>query len=195
MLNAVQHDAWVLGNYELDFGLPRLRQLVSMARVPIINGNFRIADIPPFPAYRIYEKSGVKIAVIGLNASYLPNWFWGRRMQRLKVEKGSAVVERILPDMMRLQPDMIILALHHSWRDRDERNVNKIRTIATLFPQIDLILGGHTLSRNSGHESRARLVCPGRFTWRETRTHLGDDRSFPTPSRSHRIGASTCGCL
>ncbi len=166
-----------------------------MARVPIINGNFRIADTPPFSAYRIYEKSGVKIAVIGLNASYLPNCFWGRRMQRFKVEKGSAVVERILPELIRLQPDMIILALYHGWRDRDERNVNEIRTIAALFPQIDLILGGHTHRAIADMKVGRAWYGQAGCTWRETRTHLGNDRSFRTPSRSHRVGASTCGRL
>ena len=144
MLDVLKYDAWILGNHELDYGIPRLTALINRCKTPIINGNLTLSNSFILPAYRVYEKSGAKIVVIGMNAFLLDYWVWGKKMEGFEIAKATTIVEKVLPDVMKLMPDMIILALHQGLMEQDQRNANEVKSLAFRFPQIDLILGGHT---------------------------------------------------
>jgi 2',3'-cyclic-nucleotide 2'-phosphodiesterase (5'-nucleotidase family) len=60
------------------------------------------------------------------------------------VVPALAQIETIMPRLMAKKPDMIILALHQGYIESDPRGVNEVAAIARGFPQIDLILCGHT---------------------------------------------------
>ncbi len=172
MLNKLNYDAWIPGNHELDFGVDRLRDLLETCRIPIINGNFSLINAPSFPAYRIYEKSGVKIAVIGMNSSFLQNWLWGSNMKGYEITMAMPLIETLLPEIMAHRPALIIAALHQGFMENDKRNVNEIMDIARRFPQIDLILGGHThrlfVGKKIAHSWYVQAGCKGRYLARIT---------------------------
>lgn len=144
LLNHLQYDAWVPGNHDLDLGVPRFRELLGSMRVPVLNGNLYLADKGALPAWRMYDKGGARVAVIGMNASYMANWHWGEAGRGQRVTTVADEIEALMPALLQQRPDMIILALHHGWIEYDKRHVNEIRELAFTFPQIDLILGGHT---------------------------------------------------
>ncbi|MCH2207902.1 MAG: bifunctional metallophosphatase/5'-nucleotidase [Lentisphaerales bacterium] len=145
-LNYLKYDAWALGNHELDFGIPRLYELLKKTRIPALSGNFSL--LPPyamkFPAYKIYTIQGAKIAVIGMQASFLEHWFVGGDYEGYSVEKVVEVLPGILKELEKERVDMTILAMHHGFKFKDTRGVNEVTDVAKFFPQIDLILGGHT---------------------------------------------------
>ncbi len=144
VLNRLDYDAWILGNHELDFGVGRLIELTRMCRVPIISGNLVLADSTGFPGYRIYERGEARIAVLGMNSAGLNSWLWGIDRADFKVVSAELAIERIMPELLRQKPDMIVAALHQGYAESDKRGINEIKTLAYKFPQIDLILGGHT---------------------------------------------------
>ena len=126
MLDALQYDAWILGNHELDLGVARLRELTGKCKTPVINGNLRLMEFPKIPPYRLYNKSKAKIAVIGMNASLLDFWLWGKRMRGFEVRKAVPSIEKVFPEVMAHNPDMIIVALHQGLMEHDPRNVNEV---------------------------------------------------------------------
>ena len=145
LLDILGYDAWVIGNHDLEFGAKRLDQLSRSIKTPIINGNLQLTGAKaPFSPYRIYHRANAKVVIIGMNASFLDNWLWGKKWTGCTVRKAVDVLERIMPELMKQKPDMIILALHQAWRYHDPRGMSEVNHIAKLFPQIDLILGGHT---------------------------------------------------
>ena len=152
LMNHLKYDYWVLGNHELDFGIPQLYKLLNKTTVPILAGNFRL--LPPyekkFKSWEIVEKNGARICVIGMQASYLKHWFRGNLFKHYEVEKAYDHIMREMPKIEKENPDMIILALHHGFLYKDSRGVNEIKEIAKRFPQIDLILGGHTHQAHPG---------------------------------------------
>lgn len=152
LMNHLKYDFWVLGNHELDFGIPRLYELVKKTKVPILNGNFKMTKPyeKEFKSWEIVEKNGARICVVGMQASYLNHWFKGRLYEEYKVEKAYDVILREMPVILKQKPDMIILALHHGFLFKDARGVNEIKEIARRFPEIDLILGGHTHQSHPG---------------------------------------------
>lgn len=152
VMNYLNYDAWVLGNHELDFGVPRLHQLISKTKVPVLAGNFKLK--PPyeksFSSWKILNKNGAKICIIGMQASYLKEWFKGRLYQKYEVEKAYDVLLREMPKILKHKPHMIILAMHHGFLFKDSRGVNEVKEIARRFPEIDLMLGGHTHQSHPG---------------------------------------------
>ncbi len=144
MLQHLDYSAWIPGNHELDFGVKHLRELTDSAGLPVLNGNLRLPARTPFPASRVFARHGVKVAVIGMNNAKLRYWVWGKPMEGFEVEPAIPLLKRILPEVQRLKPHMIVLAIHQGHQERSGNLRGEVDKIARLFPQIDLILGGHT---------------------------------------------------
>ena len=143
LLNHMQYDAWVPGNHELDYGRARFEALLEQVKVPTLNGNVSVNG-RALPGYRFFERAGLTIAVIGMNASFQSNWLWGERMNGLSWRPAVHAIRDVMPAVLAKHPDVIILAIHQGWLEDDQRQVNEIAAIADQFPQIQLILGGHT---------------------------------------------------
>ena len=152
LLNHLKYDCWVLGNHELDFGIPRLYELVNKTKVPILSGNFKLTKPyeKEFESWKIIERNGARICIIGMQASFLNHWFKGGLYEEYKVEKAYDLLLKEMPLILKENPDMIVLALHHGFLFKDTRGVNEIKDIARRFPEIDLILGGHTHQAHPG---------------------------------------------
>ncbi len=155
MLTFLQYDAWVPGNHELDFGVPRLVEICDQQQARVLCGNLTLHPGAAerertFPAWRMHERNGVRIAVIGLTARYLDAWFWGDTAGQYAVVPAKTVLEQIMPQILTQTPDMIVLAIHQGWMRNDPRQVNEVVAIAEEFPEIDLILGGHTHWEHAG---------------------------------------------
>ena len=159
-LKALGYDAWIPGNHEFDYGLPRLREFITATSGICLAGNLELAESAQLPvgsrsatnafshrrlsAWKMFGRGGVRIAVIGVTASYLDQWFRSGDTAGYRVEKALATVTRVLPEIHRAKPDVIVLAAHQGWLPNDPRNVNELAEIAKRFPEIDLVLGGHT---------------------------------------------------
>ena len=142
---ALPFDAWIPGNHELDFGPQRAAELFSLAGDKLLCGNFAIQGPPRPRAWRIFERNGLRLAVIGMQASYFRHWLLPGQYRQCSVEKAEDVLPRILPEIIAQKPDAIILATHQAWFEgRDPRAVNEVNAIANHFPEIDLILGAHS---------------------------------------------------
>ena len=144
-LKTMKYDAWVPGNHELDYGVERFGELAEAVNDIVLCGNLYIKGKEPFPAWRMIERNGVKVAVIGMSASYAKHWLLADEYEKLHVEKAFEALERILPQVHQAKPDAIVLAAHQAWFEgSDTRGVNEISTIAKSFPEIDVILGAHS---------------------------------------------------
>ncbi len=167
MLNHLNYDVWVPGNHELDYGVRRLAELIPQVDSVVLNGNLRLH--PPeqeinLPATRVFERGGLRIAVIGANSGFLNHWFWGEHVQDFSVESAVSMLDR---EMTRLRNkpdiDLIILAIHQGLTFRSARGGNEIVDIVQRFPDIDLILGGHIHREIAGRKLNNRVwyVQPG----------------------------------
>ena len=148
-LGAMGCDLWVPGNHEFDFGVQNFLELAANCPVPLLCGNLWARGTPQeqrYPAWKICEVGSARIAVIGLTASYLPNWYLEEFSTAFEVEPAIDTLRRIMPEIHRAKPDAIILGIHQGYAtpQSDPRGVNEVSQIAQLFPEIDLILGGHT---------------------------------------------------
>jgi 2',3'-cyclic-nucleotide 2'-phosphodiesterase (5'-nucleotidase family) len=176
MLNHLKYDAWIPGNHELDFGTKRLAELLDKTQVPVLNGNFELTGNNPrkFKSWLLFERGGARIAVIGMQASYLPHWFIGRDFEQYKVSLAMDVLPAVMAEVEKAKPDMIIVALHQGYSFSDTRGVNEVGDIAKFYPQVDLILGGHTHQSHPGRNIFGVYYCQAAYH----SSHLGVVRAF-----------------
>ncbi|OGV37326.1 MAG: hypothetical protein A2X48_21415 [Lentisphaerae bacterium GWF2_49_21] len=142
-LNDLKYDAWIPGNHDFDFGTARFLEIMKESYSPIIAANLYMDGKRLSVPWKILVKDGVRIAVIGMTSPGLDRWHWGRSSYGIVASDISGPLDKIIPQVMESNCDMIILAVHQGLFqiDKDDLNLNMI---AKKYPQIDIVLGAHS---------------------------------------------------
>ena len=196
ILNLLRYDAWCWGNHEFDWGLPTLTARAKQAEVPILNANVSgtgelVALIKP---YRLVEVDGIKVGIIGLNTPGIPNWSRPRLIPGLKFMDSVEALRPIVPAMRKAGAQVLVLVCHQGYRDGGDDHANQVGAIARTFPELDVILGGHTHRNFPEFKINNVLYCQadyfgihlgrvdltydtvaGKLTRRESKTMLMDE--------------------
>ncbi len=152
MLNSLQYDGWVLGNHDFELGTVRLEEIIPFIRADTFSANTKWrTDI--VKKWKIYEKAGARIALIGMTSPFLDHWLWGTVAKEMNPSPLMEALELIIPEVMEEKPDMIILALHHGRFSPSRLGGVNMSAITKKYPQIDLVLGGHFHQENPGEKS------------------------------------------
>ncbi len=137
VMSMLKPDA-MTGHWEFTLGEARVKELVEKLGFPFIAQNVRDSEFEDrvFPAHAMFERGGVKIAVIGQAFPFtpianprwmIPKWTFGLRDAELAKE-----VETV-----RAAGAGLVVLLSHNGFDVD-------RKMARTVPGIDVILSGHT---------------------------------------------------
>src|SRR5215213_2100502 len=138
------------GHWEFTYGTDRVKELTESLGFPFLAQNIRDTEWqePVFPAYNIFEKGGVKVAVLGQAFPYtpvanprwmIPTWSFG-----IREEDVRSNVEKV-----RREGAQLVVLLSHNGFDVD-------RKLASRVAGIDVILTGHT------HDALPEAVKVGR---------------------------------
>ena len=169
-MNAMGYDAMVVGNHEFNFGLANLAAARQAARFPWLSANTTGAA-PPFAPYVVQTVGGVKVAIIGVTTSAIPQWEKPENVRGLSWLPPEEGVRRALDELGREKPDVILAAVHGGL-DRDpatgERRPgempgeNPVWQIAETFPQLAAVIYGHTHRREEGRRVGKVLLAQPR---------------------------------
>jgi len=148
-LNQLKYDAWVLGNHEFDWGTETLRALHDFAEIPFLAANLEFKPgsenwLPKIKPYVIREIQGLKIAIIGLVTPGIPRWSRPYLLNGAMFKNSVETLVDLMPAVKAEHPDVIIVAVHQGYKHRGDDFANEIQSIARTFPEIDVLLGGHT---------------------------------------------------
>ena len=144
IMNILGYDAWIPGNHEFDFGTRNILRISSLIKADTLMANvFFKPAAHSVKAWKIYEKNGLRIAIIGMTFPYLKNSIWGGERRNFDVENINKALERVIPEVMDAKPDMIILAVHNGL-DISGPDGETLWKTAWKYPQINIILGGHS---------------------------------------------------
>jgi 5'-nucleotidase / UDP-sugar diphosphatase len=140
MLNMLNYDVWIPGNHEYDFGLAALLRYHRDFSGSMLAANFKIAgdNKKQFGSWKMFQRKGIKIAVIGLSLPDSEKNYW--RNSPFSVVSVFELMPEIMNDVNRQQPDLIILAAHCGIYSANKAMLK----IAKQYPEINLLLGGHT---------------------------------------------------
>jgi S-sulfosulfanyl-L-cysteine sulfohydrolase len=126
------------GHWEFTYGEARVKELVDKLGFPFLALNIRDTEWnePAFEPMKMFEKGGVKIAVLGQAFPYtpvanprwlMPKWSFGIREEDVRANVDKA----------RKAGAQLVVLLSHNGFDVD-------RKLATRVPGIDVILTSHT---------------------------------------------------
>ncbi len=126
------------GHWEFTLGEARVKEITASLGFPFLAQNVRDKEFedPAFPAQKMFERGGVKIAVIGQALPFtpianprwmIPNWTFGIRETEMQKEVDAAKAAGA---------DLVVLLSHNGF-DVD-------RKMASRVSGIDVILTGHT---------------------------------------------------
>ncbi len=139
VMNALKPDAMTF-HWEFTLGSDRVAELVESLPFAALGQNIFDAewDEPAelFKPYKMFERGGTKIAVIGQAFPYMPianpRWMFPEYSFGIRDENMAAMVEEV-----RAAGAECVVVLSHNGCDVDKR-------MAEVVPGIDVILSGHT---------------------------------------------------
>lgn len=137
VMNLLEPDA-MTAHWEFTFGKERVDEIVEGLAFPLLGANIFDAewDEPAYEAYRIFERGGVRVAVIGQAFPYLPianpRWMFPTLSFGIREERMQEVV-----DAARAEGAELVVVLSHNGFDVDHKMAGRVAGI-------DVLLSGHT---------------------------------------------------
>jgi sulfur-oxidizing protein SoxB len=138
VMNALGTDA-MTSHWEWTYGTERVKEVVeTQLKFPFLGANIFDAewDEPAFEPYNIFEKGGLRIAVIGQAFPYMPianpKWMFPEYSFGIREERMQEVVDEV-----RAEGVDLVVCLSHNGFDVDRKMAGRVQGI-------DVILTGHT---------------------------------------------------
>jgi len=139
VMNALKPDAMTF-HWEFTLGSDRVRELVSGLPFAALGANIFDAEwdepAEDFAPYKMFERSGTKIAVIGQAFPYMPianpGWMFPEYSFGIRDERMQEVVDEV-----RAAGAELVVLLSHNGFDVDKKMASRVQGI-------DVILSGHT---------------------------------------------------
>lgn len=138
VMNALGTEA-MTSHWEWTYGTERVKEIVeTQLNFPFLGANIFDAewDEPAFEPYKIFEKGGLRIAVIGQAFPYMPianpKWMFPEFSFGIREERMQEVVDEV-----RAEGVDLVVCLSHNGFDVDRKMAGRVKGI-------DVILTGHT---------------------------------------------------
>ena len=159
-LNAAKYDVFVPGNHDFDYGTDVLKaNLARLSGVKALGANLTL-DGNPMAGWALFERNGVRIAVIGIVPPYLFQWIAAPQLKGVRLTSVEQGVAKVMPEIRRAKVDLVILAIHlgefSSGRLNEDGNLFALSSLVKKFPEISLVLAGHTHQTVPG-----KFIYPG----------------------------------
>ena len=150
-MSKIGYDAMALGNHEFDNPLDVLFKQKEWANFPMLSANIydKKTGERMFQAYQMFDKQGIKIAVIGLTTEDTakignPEFIGGIDFRDPKEEAKKLIAELEKTE----KPDLIFAVTHMGHYEDGKRGVNAPGDVALARyldeGSLDMIVGGHS---------------------------------------------------
>ena len=150
-MNMIGYDAMAVGNHEFDNPMEVLRQQEKWAKFPFLSANIyqKSTGERLFKPWALFDRQGVKIAVIGLTTDDTakignPEFFTDIEFRK-PAEEAKLVIDEL---KQKEKPDLIIAATHMGHYDDGEHGSNAPGDVemARSLPEgaLTMIVGGHS---------------------------------------------------
>lgn len=146
-MNALGYDAATIGNHDIEPGAQVYDRFVREVSFPVLGANVTNTETgkPYFTPYTIIERSGVRVAVLGLVTPAIPQWLPEHLWRGMHFEDIVESAPRWIEHIQREEHPDLLVAMIHSGLDNDNADYleNAGRKLAISVSGIDLILTGH----------------------------------------------------
>jgi len=153
VMNYMGYDATVAGNHDVEPGHIVYDNMLKQANYPWLAANLvnTTTREPYFKPYKVIEKNGAKIVVLGLTTPGVPSWLpqelWSGMEYKDMVESAKEWVVKIKEEE---NPDVLIGLMHSGWDytyggydENATSNPNAVQLVVEQVPGFDVVLYGH----------------------------------------------------
>ena len=171
VMNALTYDVQLMGNHEFNFGMAYRQRIFEQLNAPILAANI-IDERTGQPYYgqpfRIFERSGIKIGVLGVTTSYIKHWELPENYKGLDILDAYETTKKYVEEL-RPQVDILCVAYHGGF----EKDLATFEAIEPLtgenqgaqmiesIPGIDILLTGHQHRQLAGMSRGVVYLQPG----------------------------------
>ena len=138
LLNMLDYDIWVPGNHDFEMPLETFRKRAGEFKGTVLGAQWKWQSYTP-EKWRMFQKKGYRIAVIGLTAPSMPHRILDPEQDGV-FQQAYHTLKKLLPKIRKQRPDAIILVMHNGMYAK----YFGASAAARAFPEINLILGGHS---------------------------------------------------
>jgi 5'-nucleotidase / UDP-sugar diphosphatase len=146
-MNLLGYDASAIGNHEFDKPLAVLDKQIKWSKFPLLAANIynKSTGQRLFEPFRIFERGGYKIAVMGLTTDDTSKMVVQSNVANVEFRKPADEAAKLVPEL-RSQADMVIAATHMGHYTDGKSGVNAPGDVemARAVKGLDLIVGGHS---------------------------------------------------
>ncbi|MCI6735704.1 MAG: bifunctional metallophosphatase/5'-nucleotidase [Aerococcus urinaeequi] len=169
-MNYLGYDMGVPGNHEFNYGQDYLLHSYKNAQFPILCANILNENGEPYfgKPYKIVERNGIKIAVLGLTTQYIPHWEHPDHIVGLQFKSAVEMAKVYMPMLSDLA-DVVVVAYHGGFEcDLDTlepveqgAGENEGYALTHEVPGIDILLTGHQHNEMAQIVNGVAVVMPG----------------------------------
>lgn len=144
-MNLLGYDASAVGNHEFDKPPAVLEKQRQWAAFALLSANIYRNGQRMFEPYRIFERGGYRIAVMGLTTDDTAKMVLAANVAGIEFRKPIDEAAALLPEL-RAKADMVIAATHMGHYTDGRHGVNAAGDVemARATRGLDLIVGGHS---------------------------------------------------
>ena len=161
------YDAMALGNHEFDKPLPVLSKQMQWAGFPMMSANIYKNGVRLYKPYEIFDRGGLKIAVLGLTTDDTKKMTDPANTVGLEFRKPADEAAKLVPELRR-QAHVVIAATHMGHYTNGNAGVNAPGDVemARQVNGLDMIVGGHSqnpvcMLEQLGASTRNEAYVPG----------------------------------
>lgn len=151
--NFLNYDAVCIGNHDIEPGHDVYDKLVSEMNMPMLGANVVYQDTgePYFQPYKIIERQGVRIVVLGITTPAVPTWLPEKIWEGMAFEDMITSTEKWVKIIQKKENPDVLIGLFHSgvdytYNSQDEntlKNENASQLVAERVSGFDVIFTGH----------------------------------------------------
>ena len=141
-LNRMQYDVWVTGNHDYNYGMDVLRRTMQTLDASVLTGNvYDKSGVPVADGCKIFEKDGVRIAVIGMVTPNIARWDKSN-LQGYTVTDPLAETRKII-GKIKGKYDILVGVYHMGIQNEYGVPNSGVADICNACPEFDVVISSH----------------------------------------------------
>ena len=153
MLNYLRYDLGNMGNHDVEPGHAVYDRWVSQCKFPILGANIidTKTNKPYLPPYKVLEREGVKVAVLGMITPAIPSWLPEQLWSGLRFDDMETTARHWVKIIKEKEKPDIIIGLFHAGPEGNQLGdaiENGSEIVARNVPGFDVVFMGHDHQRH-----------------------------------------------
>lgn len=153
MLNYLRYDLGNMGNHDVEPGHAVYDRWVSQCKFPVLGANIidTKTNKPYLPPYKVLEREGVKVAVLGMITPAIPSWLPEQLWSGLRFDDMETTARHWVKIIKEKEKPDIIIGLFHAGPEGNQLGdaiENGSEIVARNVPGFDVVFMGHDHQRH-----------------------------------------------